>query len=95
MEKSVDSERELLDFTADEIEPETKNVPVLAEKSININSADIKSLSLLPGIGEKTAERIIDLRNSLGKFSSIRDLLKVKGIGDKKFNKLEKYIIVE
>jgi competence ComEA-like helix-hairpin-helix protein len=95
MEKSVDSERELLDFTADEKEPETKTEPVLGEKSININTADIKLLSLLPGIGVKTAEKIVELRNSIGKFTSTRDLLKVKGIGDKKFSKLEKYIIVE
>jgi len=95
IEKSIDSEQELLDFTADKKESESKIDPVLSEKSININTADSKLLSLLPGIGEKTAEKIIDLRNSLGKFSDTRDLMKVKGIGEKKFEKLKKYIIVE
>lgn len=95
MEKRVDSEQELLDFTADKIESEPKSVPDLTEKSININTADTKLLSYLPGIGEKTAGKIINLRNSLGKFRNIKDLLKVKGIGEKKFAKLEKYIIVE
>lgn len=94
-EKSVDSEPELLDFTADKKESDSNVEQILSEKSININSADKKLLSLLPGIGEKTADKIIDLRNSLGKFKDIKDLMKVKGIGEKKFTKLEKYIIVE
>ncbi len=61
---------------------------------ININSADIETLSQLPGIGKKTAQQIIDYRNTNGKFTSPDELLKVKGIGQKKFDKLKSLLTV-
>lgn len=94
-EKSVDSEQELLDFRVDKKESEPERAEVLAEKSVNINSADIATLCLLPGIGEKTARKIIDFRNSKGKFESVEDIKRIKGIGDKKFEMLVKFIFVE
>lgn len=95
IEKSVDSERELLDFRVDKIESGSKNEPDLAELRVYLNSADVNVLVQLPGIGEKTAQRIIDYRNSVAKFRSIEDLMLVKGIGIKKFEKISKYIFVE
>lgn len=66
------------------------------EHSININQADIKELIRLPGIGEKTARKILDLRESRGgRFSTAEDLLAVKGIGEAKFRKIKKYIYIE
>lgn len=59
---------------------------------ININTADLAELCRLPGIGEKTAQKIIELRNRLGKFSSVNQLLIVKGIGDKKLQTIKPYI---
>ncbi len=61
---------------------------------ININSADIESLSQLPGIGEKTAQKIIEYREANGNFKDISDLLNVKGIGQKKFDKLKSLLTV-
>lgn len=61
---------------------------------ININSADLDSLSQLPGIGKKTAQAIIEYRNTNGKFKSPADLLNVKGIGQKKFDKLKSLLSV-
>ena len=55
---------------------------------LSLNSAPADSLVLLPGIGEVTAQRIIDARP----FRSLYELLKVKGIGEKKFRKLYPYI---
>ncbi len=69
------------------------NLP--AEKSININKADIKSFSRLPGIGPKTAERIIEYRKTNSGFKKLEDLLNVKGIGNSKFNKIKKYLYIE
>ena len=63
-------------------------------KLININTADVKQLSELPRIGEKTAKRIIEFRKRNGKFKRTQDLMKVKGIGEKTFKKLAKMITV-
>lgn len=63
-----------------------------AEK-ININTSDKSSLMELPGIGEKTADKIINYRQE-NPFKSIDDLKEVPGIGEKKFNELKDKISV-
>jgi len=67
----------------------------LKDKSININSATKDKLILLPGIGESTAEKIIKFRDLHGNFKKIQDIMKVKGIGKKKFEKMKDFIITE
>jgi competence protein ComEA len=49
---------------------------------VDINKADIETLALLKGVGEKRAKAIVAYRELNGKFSSIEDLLNVKGIGE-------------
>ena len=63
-------------------------------KSIEINKAGFESLTLLPGIGPVIAERILARRNNEGPFEMVEDLLSIKGIGVKKFEKIEKYIVM-
>jgi competence protein ComEA len=93
-DKNVDSKQEVLDFNARNFkESKTKVLP--AEKSINLNTAGIKELTQLPGIGEKTAESILELRKKKGKFTKLNDLLDVKGIGDSKFSNIKKYIYID
>lgn len=58
---------------------------------ININSADAAELQKIPGVGPKTAEKIINYR-SQNSFSSIEDIKNVDGIGDKKFESMKDYI---
>ncbi|MFI5236673.1 MAG: ComEA family DNA-binding protein [Ignavibacteriales bacterium] len=72
-----------------------KDISSLAEKSININTAGIKELTMLPGIGEKTAEKIIMLRTERGKFKKIEEIMDVKGIGEAKFSNIKKYLYVD
>ena len=72
-----------------------KDVSSLAEKSININTAGINELVQLPGIGEKTAEKIIQLRKERGKFRRVDELMDVKGIGEVKFSKIKDYLYVD
>ena len=63
-------------------------------KSIEINKAGFESLTLLPGIGPVIAGRILARRNNEGPFEMVEDLLSIKGIGVKKFEKIEKYIVM-
>ena len=58
---------------------------------ININSADLSELTKIPGVGEKTAQKIIDYRTN-NSFSSIEDIKNVPGIGDKKFEAMKDYL---
>ncbi|NOX16857.1 MAG: helix-hairpin-helix domain-containing protein [Chlorobi bacterium] len=94
-EKKVDSEQELLDFSKDKLELRKKKSVKPKEKSINLNTADLSAFEALPGIGEKTAQRIINYRSTHGNFSSIEDIMKVKGIGKKKFERIKMYLIIK
>lgn len=61
---------------------------------ISINTASLEELCTLPGVGRGTAQKIIDYRNSEGLFQSPEDLMKVKGIGSAKFEKLKDLIVL-
>ena len=65
-----------------------------ATPAINLNAATIDQLETLPGIGRKTAERIIEYRTKSGGFKKIEDLMNVKGIGEKSFLKLKALVAV-
>jgi competence ComEA-like helix-hairpin-helix protein len=62
---------------------------------VNINSADATQLSMLPRIGPKAAERIIEYRTEHGPFKKPTDLMQVKGVGAKTFEGLSSYIAVD
>ncbi|MDD3044140.1 MAG: helix-hairpin-helix domain-containing protein [Candidatus Delongbacteria bacterium] len=59
------------------------------KKLVNINSASEKELCSLKGIGPKTAGAIIKYRNENGSFKCREDLMKIKGIGKKKYSAVE------
>jgi competence protein ComEA len=61
---------------------------------VNLNSATVSQLQSLPGIGPATAQKIIQYRREHGSFSSVDELLAVKGIGSKKLQALRKYLRV-
>ncbi|PID61401.1 MAG: hypothetical protein CR986_02895 [Ignavibacteriae bacterium] len=95
IEKKVDSDSELLDFSNKKLDRKKNSKKVLSEKSIDINKADVETLIRLPGVGNKTAEKIILYRKSNGKIKKLNELLNVKGIGNKKFSKIKKYIYIK
>ena len=64
------------------------------EVKVNINTANKEKLETLPGIGETTAQKIIDYRETNGKFKTIEDIKNVSGIGDAKFESLKDKITV-
>lgn len=94
-EKLVDSKVELSDFSNREIVSKKIEKSELKQISVNINTADKKILIELPGIGEKTALRIIEKRSEKGRFKNIIELLEVKGIGKKKLESIKKFIYIE
>ncbi len=61
---------------------------------ININTATAEELDELPGVGPSTAAAIIQDREENGPFTSIEDIMRVSGIGEKKYAKMEAYICV-
>jgi len=60
---------------------------------ININTADVKEIMKLPGIGKKKAEAIIAFRQNNGGFEDINDLKKIEGIGKKTLEKIMEHIV--
>ena len=62
---------------------------------VNLNTADAAQLSLLPRVGVKAAQRIIDYRREHGQFKKTSDLMQVKGFGDKKYQSLAAYVTVD
>ena len=62
---------------------------------VNLNTASIGQLSYLPRVGVKAAQKIIDYRTAHGPFHKPTDLMQVKGFGQKRFEKLAAYLIVE
>ena len=59
---------------------------------ININTATAEQLTELNGIGEVKANDIIEYRNNFGNFISLEEIMNVKGIGEKTFEKIKDYI---
>jgi competence protein ComEA len=63
-------------------------------EKINLNTATREQLETLPRIGEAIAQRIIDYRESNGRFKDINEINNVSGIGDKIFESLKDKITV-
>jgi comEA protein len=63
-------------------------------KPVNINTATSEELQQVPGIGPATAQKILQMRKSYGPFKSIDDLLAIRGLGQKRFDKMRKYLTV-
>jgi len=65
-------------------------------KTVNINTGSAQEISaVLVGVGEKRAEQIIELREQLGGFTEVEQLLDVKGIGAKTLEKNRAFITIK
>jgi competence protein ComEA len=62
---------------------------------VNINTADLDTLVLLPGIGPSKAQAIIQYREQNGLFMRIEDIQKVKGIGPSTFDSIKDLITID
>ena len=74
--------------------PDIIGAPRESDGRININTASRNELMDLSGIGEALAGRIIDYRNQHGRFSSIEDIMRVTGIGERRFEAIKDRITV-
>ena len=63
-------------------------------EKINLNTATEEQLQSLPGIGPSSAKNILEYRNKAGKFNRIEEIINVKGIGEKKFQKIKDRLTV-
>ena len=61
---------------------------------INLNTADQTQLETIPGIGPVIAQRIIDFRNSNGRFQNLSDLDQISGIGPSLLGQLQQMAVV-
>lgn len=73
---------------------ENKSDDVYSYK-INLNLANKREFMNLPGIGETTAQNIIDYRDNVDRFNKIEDIMKVKGIGTKTYAQIKEYLTME
>ena len=65
-----------------------------AADKIDLNTATSEELQMLNGVGPSTADAIIQYRDAHGKFKTVDELANVKGIGDKKLEKLSNDLTV-
>ena len=65
------------------------------DSKVNINTANKEKLATLPGIGEGTADKIIEYISKNGKFKTIEDIKKIPGIGENKFKSLKDKITIK
>jgi competence protein ComEA len=66
-----------------------------ATTQVNINTASVQQLQLLPRVGPALAQRIIDFRSTNGEFKAPEELTRVKGVGEKTFALLKPYVVIK
>lgn len=72
---------------------DTTALPV-EDKRVNLNTATLEELDALPGVGPSTAKNIIAYREAHGGFAAPEEIMNVKRIGEKTFDKLKAHITV-
>ena len=70
-------------------------VAAAATQKVNINSASVKELMALEGVGHKLAEKIVEYRDAHGPFRKAEDLRKVEGVGGVLWEKNRERIVIK
>ncbi len=69
-------------------------VAAASTQVINLNTATAIQIAMLPGIGPKTADLIVQYRQKNGSFKKVEEIMNVRGIGEKTFLKLKSRLTV-
>ena len=77
------------EVSEESVEVTNKEVSSQESSKININTATIEELDTLPGVGEATANKIVNHRSENGEFKTVEEIKNVNGIGDKKFENIK------
>ena len=80
------------EVSEESVEVTNKEVSSQESSKININTATIEELDTLPGVGEATANKIVNHRSENGEFKTVEEIKNVNGIGDKKFENIKELI---
>ena len=75
-------------------QPTNSDETIQGQSQINLNTANEASLTKVPGIGPSKAKEILNYKEQHGQFTSVDELKKIKGIGEKTFEKLKQYFTV-
>jgi len=75
--------------------PLTESQKLALGTPIDINRATTDNLEMVPGIGQKRAQNIVEQRKRIGGFSSISDLEKIAGIGAKSLATVTPFLTVK
>ena len=65
-----------------------------ASGTVNLNAASAEQIALLPRVGIKAAQRIVEYRKANGNFKRIEDVMEVKGVGEKLFGSLRPHLSI-
>jgi len=74
---------------------DTAGASITVGAKVNINTADVKSLMTLSGVGRSLAEKIVKYRDEHGAFKKATDLRKVDGVGEALWEKNRERIVVK
>ena len=74
--------------------PDGDRTTLLPGNKIDLNTASVAELDVLPGIGPVYAQRIVDYREANGAFAAVEDVMNVTGIGPATYAKFEDMITV-
>lgn len=77
----------------------SESIPVITEAEteflyLDLNTASVEEFMKLKGIGEITAQKIVDYRNAFGPFYSTYEIMNVSGIGEGTYSAIEPHIYV-
>ena len=64
------------------------------DRRIELNTATLDELCTLKGIGPVKAQAILDYREKYGGFVCVEEIMEVKGIGEKTYNKIKEYLYI-